>query len=135
MELIQGDSGTQDFSKADMFSMGASLYEMCSGEPLSAGSQEDSSQWHDLRKGLLFREKYNIKLEFLGNDEGFTSVVNTNRNPVWDNYPNDILAVLEEVIQLINVFLMNNYHSNDVDGVCAVDESQPSFSPVCCRYD
>jgi serine/threonine protein kinase len=98
-ELINGDAGTQDFSKADVYSLGASLYEMCAGEPLSAGSQENSSQWHDLRKGIFFREKHNIRLSLdsLSKDECSAGVITDSQNPVWTHYPEDLLTTLQQV--------------------------------------
>jgi serine/threonine protein kinase len=98
-ELINGDSGSQDFSQADMFSLGASLYEMCTGEPLSAGSQEDSSQWHDLRQGIFFREKRNIKLSLdsISKNEDNAGLVTSTQNPVWAHYSEDMLSVLKQV--------------------------------------
>ena len=86
-----------------MFSVGASLYELCTGEPLNAGSQEDSSQWLDLRRGILFREKHNIKLglDSLNNVDGSAGVVTNRLNPVWSHYSDDIKSVLQQV-RLIN---------------------------------
>lgn len=112
-ELINGDSGSQDFGQADMFSLGASLYEMCSGEPLSTGSQEDSSQWPDIRRGVFFRNKRNLskpprevgssqgesagveeKVEVEVDGEGAVSSV----NPVWRHYPEDVLRALQQLM-------------------------------------
>ena len=39
---------SRDLSKADMFSFGASLYELCKGSRL-ASNGNDSTEWHDLR--------------------------------------------------------------------------------------
>jgi serine/threonine protein kinase len=98
-ELIKGDAGTQDFRKADMFSLGASLYEICTGEPLSAGTRDDSSQWQDLRQGIFFREKYNVKLSLdnLNKEECSPGIVTDIQNPAWSHYPQDILDVLRQV--------------------------------------
>lgn len=100
-ELISADSSTLDFAKADMFSLGASLYELCTGEPLSAGSQEDSSQWLDLRRGVLFGEKHNIKLclDSLSYEECTPGVATYKHNPVWNHYPEDLIDTLRQVTQ------------------------------------
>mmetsp|Transcript_9326 Transcript_9326/g.14057 ORF Transcript_9326/g.14057 Transcript_9326/m.14057 type:complete len:636 (+) Transcript_9326:71-1978(+) len=54
-ELINGSSKSIDFAKADIFSVGASLLELCTGRPLSAGG-DDTQEWHSLRDGVLLRD-------------------------------------------------------------------------------
>lgn len=54
-ELI--NSGEQlDLTKCDVFSLGASVYELCKGERLEA-SEEGTVEWHDIRSG-----KYNDRV-------------------------------------------------------------------------
>jgi serine/threonine protein kinase len=50
-ELIQSSGGLLDFTKADVFSLGASLLEMCLGRELSPGGDG----WHKLRDGRFQR--------------------------------------------------------------------------------
>lgn len=55
-ELINED-GNLDLAKADMFSLGASVYELLLGRPLGSGG-DGSSEWHNIRFVLtkfLFR--------------------------------------------------------------------------------
>lgn len=47
MELLSGDH--QDLTKSDIFSLGATMYEICLGRPLPLDGQE----WQDLRAGKL----------------------------------------------------------------------------------
>lgn len=46
-ELLQGD--WNDLTKCDIFSLGATIYQICAGRPLPANGPE----WHDLRSGHL----------------------------------------------------------------------------------
>lgn len=51
-ELINGEAKDVDLYKADIFSLGASVYELILGRRLlSAG--DDSNEWHELRGGVL----------------------------------------------------------------------------------
>jgi serine/threonine protein kinase len=54
-ELINGDrtSGVFDLEKCDVFSSGATLYELCKGTKLLTGGSGSSSEWHDIRDGRL----------------------------------------------------------------------------------
>lgn len=45
-ELING--GSLQLGKCDVFSLGASVYELCKGERLEAG-EDGTAEWHDLR--------------------------------------------------------------------------------------
>jgi wee1-like protein kinase len=47
MELLSGDCA--DLTKSDIFSLGATMYEICRGEPLPMNGQE----WQDIRAGHL----------------------------------------------------------------------------------
>jgi len=51
-EVINCDLKTIDLCKADIFSLGASCYELCLGRPLGAGG-EGAHEWHSLRDGVL----------------------------------------------------------------------------------
>ena len=43
-----------DLTKADIFSLGASVYELCKGSILAAnGAADGSNEWHDIRNGKL----------------------------------------------------------------------------------
>lgn len=45
-----------DLTKADIFSLGASVYELCKGNPLAGGGntdENDVSEWHEIRAGCL----------------------------------------------------------------------------------
>ena len=45
-----------DLTKADIFSLGISVYELCKGSPLAAAgddTEDGSSEWHDIRNGKL----------------------------------------------------------------------------------
>ena len=45
-----------DLTKADIFSLGASVYELCKGSPLAGDGdtdENDLSEWHELRAGCL----------------------------------------------------------------------------------
>lgn len=48
MELLSGDR-TADLTKSDIFSLGASMYEICLGRPLPMNGDE----WQDIRAGRL----------------------------------------------------------------------------------
>jgi len=48
MELLSGDHS--DLTKSDVFSLGASLYEVCLGRPLPANGDE----WQRIRAGILY---------------------------------------------------------------------------------
>ena len=47
MELLSGD--LEDLTKSDIFSLGATLYEICLGR----GLPENGQEWQDIRKGVL----------------------------------------------------------------------------------
>ncbi|KAL7504382.1 hypothetical protein ACHAXN_002045 [Cyclotella atomus] len=47
MELLSGD--LDDLTKSDIFSLGATMYEICLGRPLPENGQE----WQDIRHGIL----------------------------------------------------------------------------------
>ena len=51
-EVINGDLKAIDLRKADVFSLGASCYELCLGRQLGAGG-EGALEWHSLRDGVL----------------------------------------------------------------------------------
>lgn len=51
-EVINGDLGAADLSKADIFSLGATCYELCLGRSLGAGG-EGALEWHSLRDGFF----------------------------------------------------------------------------------
>lgn len=70
-ELILCDESRKwDLTKADMFSLGASIYEMCLGRLLgtddsNSKTEECASEWHDIREGKLsstFLQKYSPEL-------------------------------------------------------------------------
>ena len=48
-ELINGSIDSIDPTLADMFSLGATVYELCLGRPLKFGTEEGSSEWHNIR--------------------------------------------------------------------------------------
>lgn len=47
LELMSDDH--KDLTKSDIFSLGATLYEVCAGKPLPANGEE----WHAIRRGAL----------------------------------------------------------------------------------
>lgn len=51
-EVINGDLKNVDLCKADVFSLGATCYELCLGRQLGAGG-EGALEWHSLRDGVL----------------------------------------------------------------------------------
>ena len=64
-ELLEGVDGSSsndsarccessiDLSKADIFSLGASVYELCKGCPLAADGSTLDGEWHELRRGNM----------------------------------------------------------------------------------
>ena len=47
-ELIANDDGV-DLAKADMFSLGISVYELALGRKLKSNDENDNQEWHDIR--------------------------------------------------------------------------------------
>eukprot|EP01031_Cornospumella_fuschlensis_P026185 gene26185-31619_t len=58
-ELINSDCHSLDLTKADIFSLGASVYELCLGRGLGKGGDEAMAEWHSIRDG-------NLDSQFLG---------------------------------------------------------------------
>lgn len=50
-ELIMDDH--PDLAATDVFSLGASVYELCTGTPLQEGGYGGASSWRDIRSGKL----------------------------------------------------------------------------------
>ena len=48
-ELINMEEETLDPRKADIFSLGASVYELCLGRFLGAEGEEGIAEWHSIR--------------------------------------------------------------------------------------
>jgi wee1-like protein kinase len=48
-ELINSDADSLDLTKADMFSLGASVYELCLGRFLGSSGEEEMVEWHSIR--------------------------------------------------------------------------------------
>jgi len=57
MELLSGDSS--DLTKSDIFSLGATMYELCLGRPLPMNGQE----WQDIRAGRFSPLPSSIDIE------------------------------------------------------------------------
>eukprot|EP00602_Paraphysomonas_sp_CaronLab_P003144 CAMPEP_0185038942 /NCGR_PEP_ID=MMETSP1103-20130426/35221_1 /TAXON_ID=36769 /ORGANISM="Paraphysomonas bandaiensis, Strain Caron Lab Isolate" /LENGTH=556 /DNA_ID=CAMNT_0027577619 /DNA_START=26 /DNA_END=1696 /DNA_ORIENTATION=+ len=77
-ELISGSSKSIDFAKADVFSVGASLLELCTGKPLSTGG-DANGEWHSLRDGTFFKDNqlpgYNGDRDITMYSEGVQSAI------------------------------------------------------------
>jgi serine/threonine protein kinase len=97
-ELINGASGSQDFAKADMFSVGASLLEMCTGQRLAAGGGEDGLEWHALRDGTM--------TEVICAEGGCEVEKDKWPHRTLEGYSNEVRSVLREVspICFVDVF-------------------------------
>eukprot|EP00598_Pedospumella_elongata_P005842 CAMPEP_0184983310 /NCGR_PEP_ID=MMETSP1098-20130426/12565_1 /TAXON_ID=89044 /ORGANISM="Spumella elongata, Strain CCAP 955/1" /LENGTH=819 /DNA_ID=CAMNT_0027507119 /DNA_START=63 /DNA_END=2522 /DNA_ORIENTATION=+ len=52
-ELINMEEGLFDAYKADIFSLGATVYELCLGRYLGAEGEEGIAEWHSIRDGHL----------------------------------------------------------------------------------
>jgi serine/threonine protein kinase len=52
-ELINLDHTHLDLTKADVFSLAASVYELCLGRFLGASGEEGMEEWHNVRDGLF----------------------------------------------------------------------------------
>eukprot|EP01039_Chlorochromonas_danica_P006109 gene6109-6726_t len=52
-ELINSDGDALDFTKSDIFSLGASVYELCLGRFLGASGDDGIAEWHSVRDGEL----------------------------------------------------------------------------------
>lgn len=48
-ELINSDPSTLDLTKADVFSLAASVYELCLGRYLGSNGDEEMVEWHSIR--------------------------------------------------------------------------------------
>ena len=48
-ELINADPRTLDLTKADVFSLGATIYELCLGRYLGSNGEEEMVEWHSIR--------------------------------------------------------------------------------------
>lgn len=55
-ELINLDHTHLDLTKADVFSLAASVYELCLGRFLGASGEEGMEEWHNIRDGLFASE-------------------------------------------------------------------------------
>jgi serine/threonine protein kinase len=73
MELLSGDRG--DLTKSDVFSLGATMYEICLGRPLPMNGQE----WQDIRAGRL--------LPLPGTDPDLASIIQHMMHPVAASRP------------------------------------------------
>lgn len=63
-EVINGDMRLINLTRADVFSLGATCYELCLGRQLGAGG-EGALEWHELRDGTLnaaFCQRYSPSL-------------------------------------------------------------------------
>lgn len=67
-ESVVQPRGQLDLTKCDIFSLGATVYELCKGTPLPLSSDrndDDISEWQELRDGLLHSavtKKYSVEL-------------------------------------------------------------------------
>lgn len=57
-ELIDLDHSQLDLTKADVFSLAASVYELCLGRFLGASGEEGMEEWHNIRDGILAAEEW-----------------------------------------------------------------------------
>ena len=73
MELLSGD--LEDLTKSDIFSLGATLYEICLGR----GLPENGQEWQDIRKGVL--------LPMRNNSFDFQMIVQTMMSPEKEDRP------------------------------------------------
>jgi serine/threonine protein kinase len=48
-ELINSEEEFVDVTRCDVFSLGASVYELCLGRFLGAEGEEGSAEWHAIR--------------------------------------------------------------------------------------
>lgn len=86
LELIQGAPGTQDFTKADIFSLGASLLEMCLGKELD----REGDEWQKLRDG---------RFQALLNEYEENPMETRARSPYGElfKYSSDVRHILKQV--------------------------------------
>jgi serine/threonine protein kinase len=64
-ELIDLDSHHLDLTKADIFSLSASVYELCLGRCLGSSGEDEMIEWHNIRDGIFcsqWKEKYSSSL-------------------------------------------------------------------------
>jgi wee1-like protein kinase len=73
MEVLSGDS--TDLTKSDIFSLGATLYELCLGRPLPMNGDE----WQELRAGRL--------APLVGASPDLASIVHQMMNPIAELRP------------------------------------------------
>lgn len=98
MELIQRTTNTLDLTKADIFSLGASLLEMCLGRKLCSSGEE----WRSLRDGrfqviLESYEKDKSNIPYVENQPSFIELM---------NYSQEIRNILKQVILFILFYLL-----------------------------
>lgn len=73
MELLSGD--LEDLTKSDIFSLGATLYEICLGR----GLPQDGQEWQDIRQGVL--------LPMRNSSFDFQMIVQTMMSPKKEDRP------------------------------------------------
>ena len=106
--------GSQDFAKADMFSVGASLLEMCTGHALSGGGGDDSQEWHALRDGSMIEvicaDQFEGRSEGGGRNDDVMGCNSRWEHRSLNGYSSEVKKVIREVITgcLVRICVVNN---------------------------